>query len=302
MKRVVVSGATGFIGRSVVAALLARGDEVVVLTRDPVRARGKFPESVRLEAWNPRGSAAELRFEAEAVVNLAGEQAVGRRWTENVKREIAESRVASTEALVRAIERWTPRPSVFVCASAVGYYGDRAAELVDERSPSGNGFLSEVTQAWERAALRAEALGVRVVLARFGVVLGRGGGALAEMTLPFRMFAGGPIGSGRQYVSWVHLDDAARAILYAIDVASLRGPVNVTSPHAVTSKELASAIGKVMHRPSAFAVPAFALRLRFGEGAEPLLVGQRVAPAVLSNNGFSWRYPRVEDALAEALG
>jgi len=159
-----------------------------------------------------------------------------------------------------------------------------------------------VTQAWERTALAAETSDVRVVLARFGVVFGRGGGALTEMTLPFRMFAGGPIGSGDQYVSWVHIDDAVRAILFAIDELSIRGAMNVTSPHPVTSKELAAAIGKILHRPSALAVPAFALKLRFGEGAEPLLTGQRVAPGVLSNNGFSWRYGRVEEALVEAIG
>ena len=304
MKRVVVSGATGFIGRRVVSALVERGDHVLALTRDQARARGVLAAAVELESWDPRdeGRASELRLDADAVVHLAGEQAVGRRWTASLKDEIVRSRVSSTEALVRAMERAERRPSVFVCASAVGYYGDRSSELVDERASSGSDFLAEVTRRWENAALGAEALGVRVVRTRFGIVLGRGGGALAEMVRPFRLFVGGPIGSGEQGVSWVHRDDAVSAILFSLDEPAIRGPVNVTSPHPITNKELATAIGKALNRPSVLPVPAVALRLRFGEGAAPLLTGQRAAPGVLANNGFAWRYPHIDDALAEALG
>jgi uncharacterized protein (TIGR01777 family) len=300
MKRIVVSGATGFIGRRVVEALVGRGDEVTALTRDPAGARAVLGEPVRLEHWNAR-TGDGLRVECDTLVHLAGERAVGRRWTADAKKEIIRSRVESTKLLVDAMERSAQRPSVFVCASAVGFYGAHGPEIVDERSAAGSDFLAEVTVAWEDAAAAAEALGVRVVRARFGIVLGGGGGALTEMAMPFRMFVGGPIGSGAQYVSWIHLDDAARGILFCIDEDSIRGPVNMTSPHPVTNAELSAAIGKALHRPSALRVPEFALRLRFGEGAGPIVTGQRVAPGVLSNNGFSWRFARVEDALAEAL-
>jgi uncharacterized protein (TIGR01777 family) len=189
-----------------------------------------------------------------------------------------------------------------VCASGVDYYGDRGDVLVDEGAPPGKGFLSEVTRAWEGAVMKAEALGVRVVRTRFGIVFGRGGGALTEMAMPFRMFMGGPIGSGEQYVSWIHLDDVVRAILLCIDDDTIRGPVNVTSPNSVTSAELAKVIGSVMNRPSSVRVPAFALRVRFGEGADPLLTGRNAVPAVLQSKGFTWKYERVEDAVREALG
>lgn len=302
-KRVVISGATGFVGRRLADALVRRGDEVIALTRDPFseRARRALPDSIRLERWDPRGDPSALALDADAVVHLAGERAVGRRWTDRAKKEIFGSRVESTELLVQAMSRAPRRPSVFVCASAVGYYGARAEEVVDERGQPGTGFLAEVTKAWEAAAAKAEELGVRVVRARLGIVLGPGGGALAEMVAPFRAFVGGPIGSGEQFVSWIHNDDAAGAIAFCMDRHVIEGPVNVTSPHPVTNAELSAAIGKVLHRPSAVRVPAFALRFRFGEGADPILTGQRVAPAVLSNNGFSWRYARIGDALAEAL-
>jgi uncharacterized protein (TIGR01777 family) len=300
MTRVLVSGATGFIGRRVAAAFVVRGDEVTALTRDVESARRVLGDPIRLQQWSL--SSPDLVIDTDAVVHLAGERAVGRRWTASAKREILESRVRSTELLVQAMRRSPRRPSVFVCASAVGYYGPHAADVIDERSPPGADFLAEVTKAWEEAAIGAEALGVRVVRARLGIVLGRGGGALEEMAKPFRMFAGGPIGSGKQYVSWVHRDDVARAFEFCVDRASIRGAVNVTSPHPVTNAEMSTVMGKVLRRPSALRVPEFALRLRFGEGADPIVAGQRVAPGVLANNGFSWSYPRIEDALSEALG
>jgi uncharacterized protein (TIGR01777 family) len=305
MKRIVVSGATGFIGRRLVEALVARGDEVTVLSRDPGTARATFAEPVRIEWWNPnpRIEAPAPNIEADAVVHLAGEQAVGRRWTAGAKKQITDSRVQSTDLVVTAMGRAAARrPAVFVCASAVGYYGARGDDVVDERAPAGTDFLAQVTVAWEKSAMHAEALGIRVVRARFGIVLGRGGGALTEMAMPFRMFVGGPIGSGRQYVSWVHRDDVVSALTFCLDREDIQGAVNVTSPHPVTNDELSKVIGRVLHRPSSLRVPEFALRLRFGEGADPILTGQRVEPGVLSNHGFSWRYPRVEEAVAEALG
>jgi uncharacterized protein (TIGR01777 family) len=304
MKRIAVSGATGFIGRRVVEALHARGDQVTALTRDPAHAQAALPAGTRFTWFNhdKRARAPVADIDADAIVHLAGERAVGLRWTSGAKKEIKGSRVRTTELIVEAIERSAHKPSVLVCASGVDFYGDRGADPVDERAGPGKGFLAEVTEAWEGAAMKAEALGVRVVRTRFGIVLGRGGGALTEMAMPFRMYMGGPIGSGDQYVSWVHLHDAVRAILLCIDNDAIRGPVNVTSPNSVTNAALATAIGKVMNRPSSLRVPAFALRVRFGEGADPILTGRNAVPGVLTSKGFSWEYSNVEDAVKEALG
>jgi uncharacterized protein (TIGR01777 family) len=304
MQKIVISGGSGFIGRALVSGLQKRGDAVTVLTRDPERARAGAAEGVHFERWDPdRGSARlEVVDGAFAVVHLAGERAVGARWSERVKRDILESRVRSTDQLVRSMEQVERRPSVFVCASAVGYYGAREDEPLDETAAPGSDFLAQVTRDWEASAVRAEALGIRVVRPRFGIVFGRGGGALAEMIKPFKLFVGGPIASGRQVVSWVHLDDVVAALLRAIDDSTLRGPVNVTAPNAVTNEELSRVIGKVLHRPSALRVPEAALRVRFGEGAEPLLTGQRAVPRVLQRLGFAFRYERVEDAVRDAVG
>jgi uncharacterized protein (TIGR01777 family) len=302
MQKNVISGGTGFIGSALVRALLARGDEVTVLTRDPARARNALPGGVRLERWDPESDAKELISGANAIVHLAGERAVGTRWTPQAKEQILQSRVRSTERLVALIEKAERRPAVFVCASAVGYYGAHGDEPLDETAPPGKDFLAGVTVAWERAAVRAEAFGVRVVRPRFGIVFGRGGGALAEMARPFKLFVGGPIASGRQVVSWVHLDDVVGALLRAMDDPALRGPVNVTSPNAVTNEELSHAIGKVLHRPSAFRVPEVALRLRFGEGADPLVTGQRAIPRALESAGYAFRFLHVEDAVRDAIG
>lgn len=304
MAKIVVSGATGFIGKRLVGSLVRRGDEVTALTRDPERARGTLAEPVRLERWD--AGQGDARIEAletcDAVVHLAGERAVGTRWSAAVKREIMDSRVRSTERIVRAIEGATRRPGALVCASGVGYYGARGDEAVDETASPGDDFLAQVTIAWEGAAARAEALGVRVVRARLGIVLGRDGGALAQMAVPFRMFVGGPIGSGKQFVSWVHLDDAVGILVRCIDDASIAGAVNVVSPGAVTNEALSTGIGQVLGRPSALRVPELALRLRFGEGAGPLVTGQRAVPGVLLQKRYAFRYPALHEALVEALG
>jgi uncharacterized protein (TIGR01777 family) len=302
MVRVVLSGATGFIGRQVLGALKKRGDAVTVLTRDPARARALEGEGVRLARWDAMEDAPlDVISACDAVIHLAGEPAVGARWTDSVKQKIRDSRVKSTEAIVRAVERAAERPAVFVCASAVGYYGAHGDEPLDETAAPGEDFLAQVTVEWERAALRAEALGVRVVRARFGIVLGRGGGALTEMVKPFKLFVGGPIASGRQVVSWVHLDDVVGALLRAVDDSSLRGAMNVTAPNAVPNEELSKKIGAVLHRPSVFRVPEVALRLRFGEGADPLVTGVRAVPSALEHAGYVFEYASVDAALEDVL-
>lgn len=302
-QKVLVTGGTGFIGTHLVRALVARGDDVSVVSRSRAAVVKQFGTGVRALEWSPSNGFPGVA-EHDAIVNLAGAQSVGVRWTHETRHRIRDSRVGVTEALVDAMSRADPsvRPRVLVSASAVGFYGSVAADSVlDEDSPAGSDFLASVCQAWERAALRAGDTGVRVVLARFGIVLGRGGGALASLAMPFRWFAGGPLGSGTQAVSWVHIDDAVRVILYCIDEASLSGPVNVTAPTAVHNAELAATLGRVLGRPSWLRAPANALKLALGEGAEPLLGGQNVAPAALRHAGFAWRFADLGAALEEAL-
>ncbi|HEX3776745.1 MAG TPA: TIGR01777 family oxidoreductase [Polyangiaceae bacterium] len=299
MARVLVAGGSGFIGRALVAKLRGRGDEVTVLTR----AASAEQDGVRLEHWQP-SDAAEARFSSDydAVVNLTGERAVGVRYTERTKSRILNSRVESTNWLVRAIERAERKPRVFVAGSAIGYYGsDLSAARVDESAPSGSDFLALVCVAWEAAAVRAEPLGVRVVRARTGIVLGGHGGPLDELVRPFKWFVGGPIGSGTQGFSWIHLDDEVAALVRCIDDESLSGPVNLCAPNPVSNAELGRVVGELLHRPSGLKAPAFALRLLFGEGAEPLLGGQWGVPRALERAGFSFQYTDVRAALGAAV-
>lgn len=291
--RVLVTGATGFIGSALVRALSERGCEVTALVRDAAQI-GRFPKA---ETWSEQAFSAK-----DAVVNLAGEQAVGVRWSASAKQRIEASRVETTERVVAGMLAARERPRVLVSASAVGYYGARAGEeRLDESAPAGTDFLASVCARWEAAALEAAKHGVRVVLARFGIVLDRGGGALQEMAKPFRMFAGGPIGGGEQVVSWVHRADAVGILARCLEDETLSGPVNVVAPEALTQAELAKALGKALGRPSWLRVPAAALRARFGEGAEPLLTGQRVTPAKMKAAGYVWHHPEIQGALRASL-
>ena len=290
--RIVVAGGTGFIGEPLVRRLLARGDDVAVISRNPANVKVGRPLS-----WERVEEAAE----ADAVVNLAGENIGGGRWTEARKRRIVESRVDATEALVEALAARPDPRRAFVSASAVGFYGDRGDETLDETSPSGGGFLAEVVQRWEELARRAEGA-ARVVILRFGVVLGPRGGALGKMLLPFRLGAGGPVGSGRQWMSWVDRDDVLRMIEWAIGQPSARGVYNVTAPNPVRNRDFARALGRALHRPAVLPAPAFALRLAFGEMAEELLLGgQRVVPARAAAEGFTFAYPEIDGSLRHAV-
>jgi uncharacterized protein (TIGR01777 family) len=277
-----------------------RGDEVTVLTRGHAGVTGE----VRYQHWDPSDrSAAPLHEAYDVVVNLAGEQAVGVRYTERTKDRILKSRVDSTTWLVRAMERAPHKPSVFVAGSAIGYYGSAlSATRVDESAPAGNDFLALVCVAWEGAAERAESFGVRVVRARTGIVLSEKGGALADLLRPFKLFVGGPIGSGRQGFSWIHLEDQISALLRCIDEPTLRGPVNLCAPEPVSNAELSRLIGELLHRPAALKAPGFALTVLFGEGAEPLLGGQWGVPRKLLQLGFEFRYSDIRRALEAVLG
>lgn len=290
--KIVVAGGSGFIGVPLVRRLLARGDEVLVVSRDPAGVRNG-----RGISW---GETEEIAG-ASAVINLAGENIGEGRWTARRKELIVESRVRSTAALVQAMRSNPAQQRTFVSASAVGFYGSRGDQVLDEMSPGGSGFLAEVTRRWEEAARAADDVS-RLVIFRLGVVLGGGGGALPKMALPFRFGAGGPVGSGRQWMSWVDREDVLRAIEWALDHPAVRGTYNITAPEPVTNREFARTLGRVLHRPSVLPAPAAALRMAFGEMAdEMLLSGQQVMPARATAEGFTFAYPTLELALRHAL-
>lgn len=298
--RIVVSGGTGFIGSALVQALTARGDEVIVLTR---RA-SKKPEQggVELVHWSPeeRGEWQRTIDGADAVVHLAGASIAEGRWTEQRKAVLVSSRVRSTELVADAIAKAASKPRVFVSGSAVGFYGTATGDRVlEESSPPGDDFLARLVRDWEAAAAGA---GVRTVLPRLGVVLGRDGGAFARLLPMFRAFLGGPVGSGEQYMPWIHLRDVVRAIEHAIAHDRLEGPVNVTAPDPVTMNVFAATLGKVLGRPAALRVPAFAVKLAMGEAASVVLTGQRAVPTKLVESGFAFVFPELASALADLVG
>jgi uncharacterized protein (TIGR01777 family) len=302
--KVLVTGGTGFIGRRLVEQLLERGDRVTVLTRDANRARRTFPERVRCAAWTPEkaGPWVEELAVVDTVVHLAGEP-VAQRWTAAVKDRIKKSRVDSTRLLVEAIGKSANKPSTLVSASAIGFYGPHGADdTLDEASEPGRGFLAGVVQEWEEAARSVESHGLRSVQVRIGIVLGEGGGPLEKMMLPFKFFAGGPLGDGKQIISWVHREDVVGMILLAIDDERVKGPINAVSPNPVSGKELANAIGIVMGRPSSFKTPSFVLGLMLGEGAEVATTGQRVFPKTAVELGYEFHHARLIPALESVIG
>jgi uncharacterized protein (TIGR01777 family) len=292
--RIVVAGGSGFIGTPLVRALLARGEEVAVLSRDPSKVR----EGSGV-AWAAVNDAVRS---ADAVINLAGENVGAGRWSEARKQRIVESRLTATQKLVEAMRAAPARARTLVNASAVGYYGPHGDEILDESVPSGSGFLADVTRQWEAAAREGEAF-ARVVILRFGVVLAVGrGGALAKMMLPFRFGAGGRVGDGRQWMSWIDRDDVVRMVLWALDNEAVRGGYNATAPEPVTNRDFTRALGRAMHRPAFLPAPAFALRLLFGQMADEILLGgQRVVPARAAREGFVFTYPELHAALAHSL-
>jgi len=299
--RIVIAGGTGFLGRPLADVLSASGADVVVLTRRTTAAAARH----RLIEWNPDGTAvgawAESVNGAAAVINLAGESIAGSRWSAAHKQRILDSRVRATRSLVDAIRRADAPPPVFVSGSAVGYYGPCDDRLLDESAQPGSDFLARVCVEWEKEAHAAEDR-TRVVLIRTGLVLERDGGALPQMLLPFKLGAGGPVGSGRQYWPWIHRDDWISLVVWALRTPSIAGAVNATAPQPVTNREFARALGRALHRPSFMPAPAFALRLMLGEMADALLLsGQRAIPAKAEREGFSFRHRRVEDALAAIL-
>ena len=291
--RIVIAGGTGFLGTPLAAALAADRHDVVVLSRTAGAADHIVP-------WQPDGTVgpwARVVDGAAAVVNLAGESIAGRRWTAAHKQRILDSRVRATRSLAAAIRRAAQPPAVLVSGSAVGYYGPHGDDLVTEATPPGADFLADVCLRWEQEATAAGPQ-TRVVCIRTGLVLERDGGALPQMLPPFRLGAGGPVGSGAQYWPWIHRLDWINLVRWAIDSPTVSGPVNATAPRPVTNREFARTLGRVLHRPAVLPAPAFALRLMLGEMADALLLsGQRAVPDAATRNGFSFRYPTVEEAL-----
>jgi uncharacterized protein len=300
--RVTVTGATGLIGSALVRELRARGDEVAVLSRNPGRARERLGSDVEAFAWDPRATAApaEALASRDGVVHLAGEN-LAQRWNEDVKRRMWESRERGTRLLVEGIRAADPRPRTLVSISAIGYYGDAGDRLLDEDTPPATDFLAQVCVAWEREAEAAAELGLRVTLVRNAVVLDKHGGALSKMLPPFRLGVGGPVAGGRQYLSWIHLDDVVAILLRALDDDALAGAVNAAAPEAVTNADFSKALGRALHRPAFAPVPGFAIKLLYGDMAQLVTKSQRVVPRRLQDLGFEYRHPDLDEALRSAL-
>jgi uncharacterized protein (TIGR01777 family) len=302
--RVAITGATGLVGSALVRRLVDRGDEVIAFSRSPEKAARQFPEGVRVTRWEGKSPnmMVDAFSESDAVVNLAGEPVLGKRWNRKVKDAIRSSRVEGTRTLVGALGTAAEKPKVLVSASAVGYYGPRADGKVDEDEPPGHDFLARVSVDWETQARKAEVLGIRVAIPRIGIVLSRKGGALKKMLPPFRFFLGGKIGHGRQGFPWIHIDDLTGILLHAIDVEDASGPLNACSPSPVSNRDFCKALGRAINRPSWLPVPRLALRLAMGEVAGMLTRGQYAVPRRTLESGYEFAYPEVEAALEDLTG
>ena len=299
----VIAGATGLIGRQLTSSMIAAQKNVVVLTRN--RDAGKLPHHSRLRFvhWDGKsaGDWTQHLEDASSVINLAGQSIGERRWSTSRKEELLNSRVEPTQALVHAIRVATSKPEVLINASAVGFYGNVPGGVVAEDHPAGSDFLGRTCAAWESAATEAQEEGVRVVLLRSGIVLDKRGGALERMLHPFKMFVGGPLGSGNQWFPWIHNEDELRAILFTLENETMSGPVNLVAPQAATMREFSRALGTAMHRPAIFTVPAFVLKAVLGEMSDLVLSGQHAIPEKLLKAGFEFRFPALAGALQDVL-
>lgn len=295
--QLVLTGASGFIGKVLCERLLQAGHTLVLLTHG-APSNASTPGK-RWIHWTPGTMSewAKVIDGAEGVINLAGESIGGRKWTYNQQMRLQQSRYDATRSIVLACARAKQKPKFLINASAIGYYGPRQDEILTEDAPAGNDFLANLCLGWEAEAVGAESLGLRVVRLRIGIVLGPGGGALVKMVEPFKWFVGGPLGSGQQWMSWIHIEDLVKLILHVIANPSITGPVNATAPNPARNKEFSQTLAAVLHRPCWLPVPAIALRIGLGKMAEMVLTGQRVIPAAAQKSGFQFRYANLRDAL-----
>ena len=306
--RIFITGGTGLVGSRLVKRLSQRGDEVVVLTRRPAAAKDLFGSNVSAVAGDPAkpGDWESKVAECDAVVNLAGENLFARRWNTAFKQALIDSRVLSTQNVARALARAPLRgdgqSKVLVSASAIGIYGPHGDEELTEESSTGSDFLASLCQQWEAAARSVDSAGVRLAIVRIGVVLDKDGGALAKLLTPFKLGAGGPAGSGKQWMSWIHHQDLGSLFLLALDDASASGVLNGTAPNPVTNKEFGKALGRTLHRPAFMPTPGFALRLALGEVADVITTGQRVMPRRPLALGMEYRFPTIDEALKDIVG
>lgn len=298
--RILVTGASGFVGQRVVKELLKNKHEVVVLTRNIAKSALNLGSHCKFVQWDAVSVPPLSAFEGvEGVINLMGESIADKRWDDAQKQKIHDSRINGTHLLIKAISELAKKPKVLVSASGIGIYGNRDAEVITETSTTGNDFLANLCKEWEAEAFKAKDLGLRVAVVRTGVVLGRNGGALKKMLPIFKLGLGGPVGSGKQYMSWIHVDDLASIYVEAINNASIEGAVNGTAPYPATNKEFTKALGKALHRPAFMPVPTFALKSAFGEMSSVLLEGQKVLPTKIKEKKFRFHYPTLEMALKE---
>jgi len=308
MKKIIITGGTGLIGRPLVQKLAAEGHQITILTRSPQKNRSGFPAGVSFVGWDARtlGPWAEEVDGADIIINLASENIGGDnflpdRWTDEKRAKIRQSRIESSQAIVQAVASAERKPEVLLQSSAIGYYGPHGDEWVDEHSAPGQDFLASVALEWENASREVEHMGVSRVIMRIGLVLTTAGGPLARIMVPFKLFAGGPYGRGRQWYSWIHLADVVRAIVFLIDHPQISGPVNLVSPHPVTNKAFAKALGRAMDRPALIPVPSFAMKILTGEASMLVLDGQRVSSEYIQDAGFEFRFPDIDEALRDLI-
>lgn len=295
--KVLITGATGLIGKKITQKLLSRGDEVIVLTRSVQQAKKSILNATAYWEWN-KDLLQEKEREIDAVINLAGENVMARRWNDTQKKKILQSRLSSTKNLIEFIAALETKPKVFISASAIGIYGNDNS-VVDENSPAANDFLAKVVKEWEAESSKVDTLGIRRVNIRIGIVLDKNEGALAKMITPFKFFVGGSIGSGKQWFSWIHIDDIVGIFLFALDNPNVSGAINGVAPNPVTMKDFAKTLGKTMNRPSIFSVPEIALKLVLGEGAAAVLGGTNVMSKKIVDAGYQFSFEKVEEALTE---
>lgn len=300
LKKIVVTGATGLIGRELCKQLSLRGDELTLFSTNVEKAKTIFPYAKKIVKWTNYDEDYSSHLEGkDAVIHLAGASVAGKRWTENYKKEIYDSRINTTRNLVTSIEKCEQKPEVFISASAIGFYGESSDSILDETSSVGNDFLSHVCADWEKASEQIERLNVRRVIIRTGIVLSVDDGALKKMLLPFKLFIGGPLGNGKQWFSWIHLADIISLYLFLLDNKNIQGIFNAVSPQPVQMKTFSRTLGKVLHKPSLFPVPKFILQFVMGESTSAILASQKVKPEALLNAGYKFKFEKLESALKD---